>query len=151
MIQYAYETCRGDNVLEFQFPSITRLGQEVVERIVSVASRYGCDLAEAAAIRLGVHVAVINAIRHGNGCDPAKMVRVGCHVAENGICVEIEDEGGGFAKTDVADPTAPENISKPGGRGLMMMRHHMSSVEYNDAGNQVTMRRQFGAPAACLF
>ena len=40
-----------------------------------------------------------------------------------------------------ADPTAPENLEVPSGRGIMLMRNFMSRVEYNEQGNQVTMEK----------
>ena len=44
--------------------------------------------------------------------------------------VHISDEGPGFDPTDVPDPTAVENLERPCGRGLMLMRHYMTEVHY---------------------
>jgi len=147
MIQHAYETKRDVNRHEYQFPSITRIGQEIVDRVVTFAERCGCIGNDLIAVRLGVHEAMVNAIRHGNGGDPDKTVRIACQVQSDELCFEIEDEGPGFKTRTVADPTAPDNLGKPGGRGLMMMNHYMSSVEYNDRGNRVVMRRRIDQPA----
>ena len=36
---------------------------------------------------------------------------------------------------------APENLERPCGRGLMLMRHYMTAVHYNGRGNTVTMSK----------
>ncbi|HOF18390.1 MAG TPA: ATP-binding protein [Phycisphaerae bacterium] len=52
------------------------------------------------------------------------------------------DEGTGFDPTRVPDPTADENLEKPSGRGLMLMRAYMDEVRYNDRGNQVFLMKR---------
>ena len=51
----------------------------------------------------------------------------------------IRDEGPGFNLADLPDPTDPANLERPYGRGILLMRTFMDSVEYNAAGNEVTM------------
>ncbi len=51
----------------------------------------------------------------------------------------VRDEGPGFDPDSLPDPTDPENIEKASGRGLLLMRTFMDSVEFNDVGNEVTM------------
>ncbi len=51
----------------------------------------------------------------------------------------IRDEGPGFDPTTLPDPTAPEYLERPHGRGLMLMRTFMSEVHYNSQGNEVRM------------
>jgi serine/threonine-protein kinase RsbW len=43
----------------------------------------------------------------------------------------------------VPDPTAIENLERPCGRGLMLMRHYMTVVNYNASGNSVSMCKHF--------
>ena len=40
---------------------------------------------------------------------------------------------------DVPDPTAIENLERPCGRGLMLMKHYMSEVAFSPEGNAVRM------------
>ena len=42
---------------------------------------------------------------------------------KNSLVFTIEDEGFGFTPEDVPDPTSPENIEKPHGRGIFLMKH----------------------------
>jgi CheY-like chemotaxis protein/anti-sigma regulatory factor (Ser/Thr protein kinase) len=60
--------------------------------------------------------------------------------------IEIGDEGAGFDPLTLPDPTDPENLLKPHGRGVMMMRLFMDEVRWNDSGNTVTLIRNAGEP-----
>jgi serine/threonine-protein kinase RsbW len=93
------------------------------------------------AIRLAVEEALVNAIKHGNQMDRAKNVRVVYHISPDRFEVEIADEGPGFDPGDVPDPTAPENLERPCGRGLLLMRHYMTEVAYHDRGRAVRMAK----------
>jgi serine/threonine-protein kinase RsbW len=98
-------------------------------------------------IRLALEEALVNAIKHGNGADPAKTVRIAYQVDDDRVRVEIEDQGTGFDPGDVPDPTLPENLERPSGRGIMLMRSFMDLVQYNDRGNCVILEKQRGLSA----
>jgi serine/threonine-protein kinase RsbW len=91
------------------------------------------------AVKLALEEALVNAIRHGNNLDPTKRVHVRYTVAPDRIDIRITDEGPGFNPEAVPDPTAPENLERPCGRGLLLMRHYMTEVEYSDCGRAVQM------------
>ena len=63
------------------------------------------------------------------------------HVNENGVVAEVEDQGVGFDPAQVPDPLAPENLERPSGRGLLLMRAYMSQVCHNEQGNCVCLCR----------
>jgi serine/threonine-protein kinase RsbW len=92
-------------------------------------------------IRLALEEALINAIKHGNSLDPAKKVHIAYGVGPERFDIRIMDEGPGFDPEDVPNPTAAENLERPCGRGLMLMRHYMSEVEFNERGNIVVMSK----------
>jgi serine/threonine-protein kinase RsbW len=71
--------------------------------------------------------------------DRSKQVRITYSVHAERFDIHIVDEGTGFNPVDVPDPTAPENLERPCGRGLMLMRHYMSEVYFSPAGNSVRM------------
>lgn len=96
-------------------------------------------LREQTAVQIGLTEALANAFRHGNASDPSKTVDLSYAVDETRVWIRVADEGPGFALDQVPDPTAPENLSRPSGRGLLLMRSFMDEVKYNDAGNVVTM------------
>lgn len=97
-------------------------------------------------VRLVLEEAVVNGVKHGNGNDPLKQVHVRYRVTPDQVEVEVEDEGPGFDPAKVPDPRADENLEKPSGRGLLLMRHYLTSVTYNARGNCVTLcKRRTGA------
>lgn len=59
----------------------------------------------------------------------------------------IRDEGPGFDPSKLPDPTDPEYLERPHGRGLMLMRTFMNEVTYNDKGNEVRMVKRRKAEA----
>jgi serine/threonine-protein kinase RsbW len=91
------------------------------------------------AIRLALEEAIVNAVKHGNKLDPAKHVRIQYHITDQRAAITIEDQGTGFNPTELADPTADENLSRCCGRGILLMRNFMTSVIFNPAGNKVTL------------
>jgi len=90
-------------------------------------------------IRLALEEALVNAIKHGNQMDRAKKVHISYRVRAEHFEIVIADEGPGFDPADVPDPTAPENLERCCGRGLMLMRHYMTEVDYCRRGNSVRM------------
>ncbi len=89
-------------------------------------------------MQLALEEGLANAIKHGNKMDPDKQVTIECFLNEDIVRVVIRDEGEGFDIDDVPDPTLPENLDKPSGRGVMLMKAFMDDVIYNDSGNQLT-------------
>lgn len=98
-------------------------------------------------IKLALEEALVNAIKHGNQMDRSKKVRIAYQLFPDCFLVQITDDGTGFDPTDVPDPTAYENLERPCGRGLMLMRHYMTEVAFNERGNGVTMSKVFRAGA----
>jgi serine/threonine-protein kinase RsbW len=92
-------------------------------------------------IRLALEEALVNAIKHGNQLDRSKAVHIAYRVTPERFDVLVTDEGPGFDPADVPDPTAVENLERPCGRGLMLMRHYMNQVGHNTAGNAVFMTK----------
>jgi serine/threonine-protein kinase RsbW len=126
---------------EVTIPSDTAEGQAVQERIVTLLEDLGYPDRDVFGVRLALEEALVNAIKHGNGMDPLKSVRISCRVAPDLVRIEIEDEGEGFQPDEVPDPTALENLEKPCGRGIMLMRAFMTRVEYNASGNCVLLEK----------
>ncbi len=90
-------------------------------------------------ILIALTEAVNNAIYHGNKQDPEKEVTVKYEADPDHFKFIIEDEGPGFDFDNVPDPTAPENIEKPNGRGVFLMRHLSDNIEFDDDGRIVIM------------
>jgi serine/threonine-protein kinase RsbW len=94
-------------------------------------------------VKLALEEAVVNAIKHGNQMDRTRTVRIRYHLHGDRLEITVTDQGPGFDPTDVPDPTAAENLERPCGRGLMLMRHYMTEVEYTPPGNSVHLVKVF--------
>lgn len=139
-----------ERVEEFEIviPSDTAAGQSIQDRIIGHLEELKYDQRDVFGVRLAIEEALVNAIKHGNRMDPAKSVRIACRIAESSIRIEIEDQGEGFQPGEVPDPTADENLERPCGRGIMLMRAFMNTIEYNAAGNRVILEKHRSAEPA---
>lgn len=120
-------------------PAEARRVQEEIER--ALQSHHYSEK-EIFAIRLAVEEALVNAIKHGNRHDRSKTVRIAYHVRAEHFEIVVQDDGPGFDPEEVPDPTAPENLERCCGRGLMLMKHYMCEVTFNRRGNSVRLRKQ---------
>jgi serine/threonine-protein kinase RsbW len=123
-------------------PAEARRFQEELEQFLLQSCH--ASTKEIFSIKLALEEALINAIKHGNQMDLTKQVRVLYRVAPGFFEVRVFDEGIGFDPGDVPDPTAVENLERPCGRGLMLMRHYMTEVCYSSSGNCVAMTKVLG-------
>jgi serine/threonine-protein kinase RsbW len=111
----------------------------LLDAVVAAMCEVGFPGARCRELRLALEEAVVNGLRHGNGDDPAKRVRVRYRVGPEAVIAEVEDEGPGFDPARVPDPTAVENLDKPSGRGLFLMRHYTDWLCYHGRGNHLTL------------
>ena len=116
-------------------------GRRVQEEILQKLQQQNWIERDVFGVRLALEEALVNAIKHGNACDPSKQIRIACRLFRNRLRIEITDQGRGFDPAEVPDPTDPQRIPCPCGRGIMLMRNFMSSVEFNELGNQVAMEK----------
>src|SRR2546423_9927738 len=79
-------------------------------------------------IRLALEEALVNAIKHGNQLDRSKKVHIQCAIQKGRFEIGIADEGPGFNPEEVPDPLCEENLERPCGRGLFLIRHYMTDV-----------------------
>ena len=107
--------------------------RQLVER-ASQAFRLSEELAHW--IELAVNESTINAIQHGNCLDPSKKVFLRISSDGRSLEVIVEDEGAGFDLKSVPDPTDVENLLKPGGRGILIIRTFMDEVEVTHLENR---------------
>jgi serine/threonine-protein kinase RsbW len=91
------------------------------------------------AIRLALEEAIVNAIKHGNQMDQGKKVQVRFRVQSDRFDIHIADEGAGYNPDDLPDPLDEENLERPCGRGIFLMRHYMTEVVVHPPGNRLTM------------
>ncbi len=123
-------------------PSICGAGRQFLAALLDALKRHEWNEREIFGIHLAVEEALVNAIRHGNGSDENKQVRVNCKLEADHLYLEIVDEGSGFDLAEVPDCTDAQHIHRPNGRGIMLMRKYMSRVEYRDGGQRVVLEKR---------
>jgi serine/threonine-protein kinase RsbW len=131
-------------------PSDTLAARSIQMRIVEMLQALDYPLPDVMGVRLALEEVLMNAIKHGNKMDPAKVVRIQFEVTSDQVAIEVEDQGEGFRPDEVPDPTLPENLERPGGRGVFLIQRFMSSVEYNLRGNLVRMKKLRTAASCAL-
>ncbi|MCD6364411.1 MAG: ATP-binding protein [Planctomycetes bacterium] len=122
-----------------QIPSEFEAARAAEQTVLEELSRYGYGESAAFAIRLALEEALNNAIRHGNRRDPTKQVEISYKVTPSETTIAVADQGAGFDHKHLPDPTTDENIEKPTGRGIMLIRAYMDGVHFNKRGNRIRM------------
>lgn len=124
-----------ETVVESISSAVTSVREEILTELK--ANSYSEE--DIFAVHLALEEAFINSVRHGHKMDAAKGVKIDYSVAPDKVEVTVTDEGDGFDPEAVPDPRYGENLYKPEGRGLFLMRSYMDAVEFNERGNSVSM------------
>ena len=91
-----------------------------------------------AELQLGLQEALVNAVRHGNGCDPRKQVRIRRIVTPRWMIWQIQDEGGGVPLPS-RDAALPSQMEASCGRGLFLIHHCFDDVRWSSRGNRLQL------------
>lgn len=126
---------------ERQIPSDPTVGKQLIDTALEELGKLQWGEQDVFGVHLAFEEALVNAIKHGNRNDKSKNIDVIYNLSHTELMITIADEGEGFDPADVPDPTDEDNLEIPSGRGLMLMHSFMDTVEYNDKGNQVTMKK----------
>ncbi|MBX7124358.1 MAG: ATP-binding protein [Cyclobacteriaceae bacterium] len=125
--------------ISIDIPSISDNIRMIESFIDNAKERFHLDEDLYGNIMIAVTEAVNNAIRHGNQADSSKNVSLVLTLDDSLLKFIIEDEGKGFDFAHLPDPTAPENLEKPGGRGIFLMKHLSDEVTFRDGGRVVEL------------
>jgi CheY-like chemotaxis protein/anti-sigma regulatory factor (Ser/Thr protein kinase) len=126
-----------------------------------------CDQTERIRIGVALEEALLNAIFHGNLEASSELrqqdevhyyrladerrrqqpfrdrrVHFTFKLTRNEAVFCIRDEGPGFDRALLPDPTDPENLGRVGGRGLLLIQTFMDEVAFNEKGNQITVTKR---------
>ena len=132
----------GQVRLDFLIPS--KLSRVLgVNRLVSfLANEFGFPLEDSKVnLPLVMDEALSNAIIHGNRGREDRKVRVRIYVSVHRFFVQVEDEGDGFSPDEAKDPKSEENLHKPSGRGIYLMRELMDKVSFKEGGRLLEMEK----------
>ena len=111
---------------------VERLIDELCENHIVIEEHYGDIL-------IAMTEGVNNAIVHGNKLDVNKSVSVEYEKRGKDLFFRITDEGAGFDYENLPDPTAPENLERPNGRGVFLMRNLADECSFEDDGRIIEL------------
>jgi serine/threonine-protein kinase RsbW len=129
----------GMKKINIEIPSLSENIRMIESFIDNAREKYHLDDDIYGNIMIAVTEAVNNAIKHGNQNNSGKNVSLSLALEEGVIKFRVEDEGSGFDYEHLPDPTAPENLEKPGGRGIFLMKHLADEVAFNEKGKVVEL------------
>jgi anti-sigma regulatory factor (Ser/Thr protein kinase) len=96
---------------------------------------------------------LLNAMEHGAGFDPEKVIQVTAAQTARAIVFHFQDPGNGFDRDDLIHAAAtpnPDDVMRtaveradsgirPGGFGMLIVRQIVDELVYNEQGNEVLM------------
>lgn len=127
------------DTIKIVIPSITENIRIIESFIDNAKERFNLDDDIYGNIMIAVTESVNNAIMHGNKNDKSKNVTLSLSLNNNVINFSIKDEGTGFDYQNLPDPTSPENLDKPSGRGIFLMKHLSDEVNFKNRGSLVEL------------
>ena len=163
--RHRVQSCQTRRTARFVIDSDPTLVQPLIAVLQQDVLSMGlCDATSVIRIGVALEEALLNAIYHGNLGVSSKLkevddkafyglaqerrseapfsqrrVRIAVRVTHDEASFVIADEGPGFDVAGLPDPTDPEFLDRPSGRGLLLMRAFMDEVRYNPVGNRVAL------------
>ena len=111
---------------------VERLIDEMCEQHSVIEEHYGDIL-------IAMTEGVNNAIVHGNKLDINKSVSVEYEKRGKDLFFRISDDGAGFDYENLPDPTSPENLERPNGRGVFLMRNLADECLFEENGRIIEL------------
>ena len=127
------------DTIKIVIPSITENIRIIESFIDNAKEKFNLNDDIYGNIMIAVTESVNNAITHGNKNDRTKNVTLSLSLNNNVINFMIKDEGIGFDFRNLPDPTSPENLDKPSGRGVFLMKHLSDEVNFGNNGSLVEL------------
>jgi serine/threonine-protein kinase RsbW len=113
----------------------------IIEKLIDdLSERFNFSSEVYGNILVAMVEAVNNAILHGNKSNTTKFVRVKYYINDHYITFVVKDEGTGFNINEVPDPTLSENLEKPNGRGLFLMKNLVDNIRFLSNGSEVELK-----------
>jgi len=82
-------------------------------------------------VALSLREAVNNAVLHGSKNDPKRWIEVAMAATEKALVIKVWDEGKGFPEDVLRDPRKSENLLRPNGRGIFLIRQFVDKLEFD--------------------
>jgi serine/threonine-protein kinase RsbW len=117
--------------------------QPAVHGIMTVVSAQACAVGREFEVEVALLEALANAVEHGCGSDPNKIIEV-CVACEEGrgMLIVVRDPGTGFDPAEIPCPVTGDNLFFDRGRGIFLINRLMDEVEYRGGGTEIWMRKR---------
>ena len=89
-------------------------------------------------VKLGLHEALVNAVKHGNNLDPDKSIKVKRIITPNWCVWQIQDQGNGLEQKKRIFHL-PKRVDSINGRGLYIIHECFDDVRWSPKGNRVQL------------
>jgi serine/threonine-protein kinase RsbW len=124
----------------FAFPSSLQSIDSLEMLLDEIREQFALSEHVYSSIWVSLNEAITNAIIHGNRQDMTKKVHLSVELKwDNFICFTVRDEGDGFDHDNIPDPTSPELIDKPNGRGIFLMKKLADLALFSANGTTVDL------------
>ena len=128
--------------LEAWMPSETGAISPTVEQLMRLIEPWRCIVGDESVVELALREALNNAVVHGNGMDPNKLVEIRCRCERGkGVWLIVRDQGRGFDPSTVPNPLTPQGLVAEHGRGIHLIKLLMDEVSFKRGGSEVHMRK----------
>ncbi len=128
--------------VKFIFPSIITKVSCFVETVMnSILQSNSPNEQEVFLIRTALQEAIVNAIVHGNKKQEELSWEVQIGGGEKVLEIEIKDQGHGFCREKILDPTQGNNLMRTSGRGVYLIEKLMDRVEFLEGGSRIRMSK----------
>src|ERR1700733_3359403 len=120
------------------------------EKASHIAKELGFAEDEIMQISMAVREGAVNAVLHGNAYAPDKKVTLAFERTGNDLVITIRDQGPGVYLSKIPTPLSPENLLKPSGRAIFLMRSFMYVVEIRPSptGTELKLIKHVHGPSA---
>ena len=125
------------------------------DRLTRFMTEYSSDVpsSERDLLMTAFREMLLNAMEHGAGFDPEKVIEVTAAQTARAIVFHFRDPGDGFDREDLRHAVATPNPSdiiksaaeraqsglRPGGFGMLIVRQIVDELVYNERGNEVLL------------
>ena len=141
---------RSKNRVTYTLDSTLESVNMAEQKAFEVAGKWGFGEDAQHHISMAVREAAVNAVLHGNAYDPNKKFFIAYEMTAKGMVITVTDQGKGLDPRAIPDPLAPDNLMKPSGRGIFLIRSFMDEVTIRnlDPGTEITLVKHVGHEAA---
>jgi serine/threonine-protein kinase RsbW len=112
----------------------------LVQGVMKIVRQMQCAEGKEDAIELALAEALANAVVHGCGSDPSKIIEcdVACDEA-HGMLIVVRDPGKGFDPATLPNPVNGQHVFSDHGRGIYLINQLMDEVKFLKNGTEIHM------------